>query len=138
MKKRPPDNWARLAKVKIDPQEIHDFFDELNAINEAEVDVDDWFTVQAITLIRRYPKDLDRAHCILERVHCLDTLHDHEQMRSFTIQGREPGLTWVHSSIFAAIAKCPLRRINDRFQFDPDEFFTLALLERDNEVVRPQ
>jgi len=129
--KRLPDRWMRLPKLKIDPQDVVDLFRELSARKEAGLDIDDGFTEMAFILMPRYAKEPDRIFCIVERALCLKAMMDDERWRGWTIQAREPDFIWADPSLFAATAKCPLHYENDRFHFNPDEFFAIALIERE-------
>jgi len=128
-----PEWFARLEKLDIESDEILSLIEEMAERHETNDDVD--FETVMIVLVRRYPRDPDRAFCISQRVLCLNPMMKDERMRGWTIKTIDPNCTLTNYAVFRAVAKCPLRLDNDHIRFDSDEFFRLVLEESDSETM---
>lgn len=128
--KRPA--WSQITTLKIDPEEVYELFEELAKIGESGAEYD-YLTAVMLILIRRYPRNRRRAFCITERVICLKAMMDDQRWSGWMIQPADAPYVWIETSICAAIARSPLHFENDAYRFHSDEFFAIALLERDRE-----
>jgi hypothetical protein len=72
--------------------------------------------------------------CIIARMQCLHPLMEDPRFRGWSLQKLEdPECKIVNELIFKAVAKCSLRADKTHVWFEPDEFFRIALEERDPE-----
>jgi hypothetical protein len=122
--------WQEITSLKIDPDDVAYLAQEM-AGRDRQENID-FFTLIAI-LGRRFrgqEKSADRIFCISARMECLSELMmKDERMRGWTIDIDTPQCTFAHAAVFRAAAVCTLRVDGDRFYFNADEFFNIALAE---------
>jgi hypothetical protein len=126
--KSPSKKWQDIPTIKVEPEEIIYLVEQMQARHDKDEEVG-FFASMAILGDRyRGGKDcVDRMYCIQTRMECLSALMKDERMHGWTMETNDPKCTVTNSAIFHATALCPLLIENDRFYFNPDEFFRIAL-----------
>jgi hypothetical protein len=119
--------WQEITELEINPEDVTYLAQEIARCDRAE-DAD-FFTLIAILgqRFRGQEKSADRMFCISTRMECLSELMKDKRMRGWTIETNDPQCTVANAAIFYAAAICTLRVEDDRFYFDADEFFRIAL-----------
>jgi hypothetical protein len=126
-----PQFIKNVQSIEVRPSEIFDLVGEMAALHD-EGGNPDWYTAAAITA-GNFHSNPDKVISIMERMGCLIALMKDPRMRGWTIARIEEGCVFTHQSVFAATAKCTLQINEERIFFDPEEFFRIALIERDAE-----
>jgi hypothetical protein len=129
-------NYPELSATKVKPEEIVYIVSNVARLHE-EGEKTNSETAMFILLDRYRGKRnlLGKCVAIMERLQCLSNLiqKNDERLRGWTMDAVEPNCKFTHAAVFAATALCSLRRgDSDRFYFDPDEFFDLALGEAES------
>jgi hypothetical protein len=119
--------WQEITELSINPDDVAYLAQEM-ALRD-QVEDADFFTLIAILgqRFRGQEKSADRMFCISTRMECLSELMKDERMRGWTIETADPECTLASWAVFHAAAVCTLRVENDRFYFNADEFFSIAL-----------
>jgi hypothetical protein len=119
--------WQEITELAIDPEDVAYLVLEM-ARRDQTADAD-FFTLIEILgeRFRGRKKSADRMFCISTRMECLSELMKDERMRGWTIETNDPECTLANWAVFHAAAVCTLQVENDRFYFDADEFFEIAL-----------
>lgn len=120
-----------IQMVQVEPNEILFLVTEM-ARNHDEGNDTNWYTQVGI-LASLYPDKPERAIAIVERMQCLIGLFGDERMRGWTLASRDPNCIITNGAVFRATALAPIHLIGEKFVFDADEFFSLALCETDAE-----
>jgi len=123
-------HWQDIGNMKIEPEEIIYLVQEMAQRHDKDQDVG--FEASVFVLFEKYKgrDDIaDRAYCITTRMHCLTDLMGDERMHGWTLETRDPKCKLTNGAVFHAVALCPLRLENERYHFDADEFFRIALEE---------
>jgi hypothetical protein len=125
-------HWDDVTQLVIDPEEIIYLAQEMAKLHE-EQEPTDWYTSIGI-LAEKYPGDPDRVFCISERFRCLRMLMNNPRMQRWSITAiDDPDCNHTNGAVFRAVAKCPLRRVEERLHFDADDFFRIVLEEAEVE-----
>jgi hypothetical protein len=123
-----PSRWDDAVRLKIEPEEIAYLVQEMarqHVLNEGT----DFFTSIAI-LMDRYEgqeKIADRIYCITIRMRCLAGLMRDKRMQGWKMETSDPECTFTNAAVFDSVAVCSLQKEDERFYFDADEFFRIAL-----------
>jgi hypothetical protein len=117
--------------MRVEPEEIIYLVEELAKLHE-EGRESNWYSQVAI-LLDRYPKQASRAHCIMQRMHCLAALAKDDRMRGWSMATDDPKCALTHEARFRATAKARLYPQATNVRFDADEFFALVLDETPSE-----
>jgi hypothetical protein len=122
--------WQQITELEINPDDVAYLINEM-ARRRDKAEDDDFFTSIAILGERFHgqEKSADRMFCISTRMECLLGLTKDERMRGWTTEMNVPQHMLANWPLFHAVAACPLRVHDDRFYFDADEFFSIALEE---------
>lgn len=122
----PAAQWQEITELEINPDDVTYLAQEMARRDHA--DDADFFTSIAILgqRFRGQEKSADRMFCISTRMECLSELMKDKRMPGWTIETNDPQCT-VANAVFHAAAVCTLRVEDDRFYFDADEFFRIAL-----------
>lgn len=125
--------WQEITNLEINPEDVAYLAQEMARRNHAENA--DFFTLIAILgeRFRGQEKSADRMFCISTRMECLSELMKDQRMRGWTIETNEAQYTLANWAIFHAAAVCTLQVQDDRFYFDADEFFRIALADLEPE-----
>lgn len=126
--------WQEITKLQVDPDDVAYLVQEM-ARRRDKAEDDDFFTSIAILSerFRGQEKSADRMFCISTRMECLLALTKDERMRGWTMETNDPICTLANWAMFQAVAACTLQVEDDRFYFDADEFFRIALEEMEPE-----
>jgi hypothetical protein len=120
-----------IQLVQIEPEEILFLITEM-AKSHDEGQGTNWYTQVGI-LANRYPNQPERVVAIVERMKCLIDLFDDQRMRGWTLASRDPSCIITNEAVFRAAALAPIHLLGEKFKFDADEFFSIALSETDAE-----
>jgi hypothetical protein len=121
-----------IQRIEVEPEEIFYLVQEMARLHQEREPGQVTIETAVIILADRYGDDLDRTHCIMERMRCLQHLFSDSRMRGWTINGVEEGCLITNEAIFRAVAKCPLKPNSRRVWFDADQFFSIALSETES------
>ena len=120
-----------LIETKVQPEEIIYLVQEMAKLHDEGRDPD-WES-SVLILVKRYPGEPGKTHCISERMRCLLEMTKDVRMRGWTMEGPEEGCLLTSEAVFRAAALCPLHGGSRRVWFDADEFFSIALGEMPSE-----
>jgi hypothetical protein len=120
--------WQEITKLEINPEDVVYLAQEMARRDQPEEA--DFFTLIEILgeRFRGQEKSADRMFCISTRMECLSELMKDERMRGWTIE-MNTRCTLANWAVFHAAAVCTLQVQDDRFYFDAEEFFRIALEE---------
>lgn len=120
--------WQEITELEINPEDVAYLAVEMARRDHPE-DVD-FFTLIAILgeRFRGQEKSADRMFCISTRMECLSELMRDERMRGWIVE-TNTRCTIANWAVFHAAAVCTLQVQDDRFYFDAEEFFKIALAE---------
>lgn len=124
--------YDKFLQAEIEPVDISFFVEKIENHRKEGLEVNWFMLLAAATEI--YPNDPDKSVAIVERMRCLIALMKDERMRGWTLQGPTKGCGLTNPAVFRATAITPLRIEENRFLFDPEEFFSIALNERPGEA----
>jgi hypothetical protein len=128
----PSEMVEETQLVHIEPEDILYLVTEITKRHDAGKSVD-WYTQIAI-LHHRYPGSSGKLFAIVERMLCLGTLMHDKRMRGWSTEVPDnPECSMTNEVIFRATALAPLHIIDDKLQFDAEEFFSIVLRETDAE-----
>lgn len=112
----------------IDPEEIIYLVQEMADRHYKGQEIG--FEYSVLALLEKYEgrDDIaDRTYCVSTRMHCLICLMGDKRMRGWSMETKDPECTLTNCALFHAAALCPLRLDSERYRFDADEFFRIAL-----------
>jgi hypothetical protein len=130
---RIPSSIRAIQRLQVDVAEVLYLVREMARLHEEREPGEVGMESAVAILAEKYRDDLDRVHCIMERMRCLRRLLTDDRMKGWTTKGIEDGYLLTNEAIFRAVAKCRLRGNSRRMWFDSDEFFGIALSETEPE-----
>jgi hypothetical protein len=118
-----------IQGIVIDAEELLWVVREQMRIYEDGVKLDG-FGEMGLTIgmvFNKYPNDMGRAYCIIERMSCLIGVLRDDRTRAFTSYHEDPSRLGVRREIFEAAAICAIHFNDDDAWFDTEEFIGLVL-----------
>ncbi len=120
--------WEDAGHLRIEPEEITYLVQEMARRHDEDGEAD--FFASFAILMGRYEGHedaADRIYSITARMRCLAELMQDERMRGWTMKTEDLKCTLTNAAVFHAVALCTLQIKDERFYFEPDEFFRIAL-----------
>ena len=114
--------------IKVEPDDICYVFREMERVYRDKAHKVD-FPIGSGILAKKYGKNPARVFAIEERIRCLSMLMNDPRMQGWAIGEGRAGGALNDEIVIRAVATCPmsLDPSGDGFQFNPAEFFRIAL-----------
>lgn len=118
-----------INATKFTGSELMEFANEVNRLKPKDRD----FEGRAITAIRFFDGDSDRAMSALFRMEALARIISQARLEGWTKPSEKKGMFLTNTALFDAAGQVPLRIIENRF-----EFSRATLLKKVFQIAKPQ